>query len=41
MLQGYYQMNVRPGVYFQPTLSFIPNPGQRAGIPGPSRSQRG
>ena len=31
--QAYYQMNVRKGVYFQPTMSFIPNPGERQNIP--------
>lgn len=32
MLQSYYQMNVRSGIYFQPTLTYIPNPGQRPNI---------
>ncbi len=33
MMQAYYQVNVRAGVYFQPTMSYIPNPGQRPDIP--------
>jgi porin len=32
MLQSYYQMQLKEGAYFQPNLSYIPNPGQRPGI---------
>lgn len=28
MLQGYYQLQIREWVYFQPVLSYIPNPGR-------------
>lgn len=34
MLQWYYQMAVRPGAYFQPTVTYIPNPGLRSDVPG-------
>jgi porin len=33
MLQAYYQANIRDGLYFQPTLSYIPTPGARPDIP--------
>lgn len=33
MLQGYYQANVRKGVYFQPTATYVPSPGTRADVP--------
>ena len=34
MMQWYYQMALRPGAYFQPALTYIPNPGARPGVPG-------
>jgi porin len=33
MLQQYYQMFIRDGVFFQTALTEIPNPGQNASIP--------
>ena len=33
MLQSYYQQYLRDGAYFQPVISYIPNPGERPGIP--------
>ena len=33
ILQWYYQMAVRPGAYFQPTVTYIPNPSARPGVP--------
>ena len=33
MLALYYQLELLSGAYFQPALSYIPNPGQRPGIP--------
>jgi porin len=32
MLQGYYQANVYKSIYFQPVLSYIPNPGAQPDI---------
>jgi porin len=32
MLQAYYQMHVVGAVYFQPTVTYVPNPGQRASL---------
>jgi porin len=34
MLQWYYQAAIRPGMYFQPAISYIPNPGIRPDTPG-------
>jgi porin len=34
MMQWYYQAAVRPGAYFQPAITYIPNPGVRPGVPG-------
>jgi len=34
MMQCYYQMNLGKGVFFQPNVSYIPNPGQRPDLPG-------
>jgi len=28
MLQGYYQLQVRDSIYFQPVFSYVPNPGE-------------
>jgi porin len=28
ILQAYYQMHVVDDIYFQPTVSYVPNPGQ-------------
>jgi porin len=33
MLAFYYQMELLSGAYFQPTLTYVPNPGQRPDIP--------
>jgi porin len=33
MLASYYQMNLFTGAFFQPTLTYVPNPGERPGIP--------
>ena len=33
ILQWYYQMNVTHGVFFQPTVTYVPNPGQQPDIP--------
>ncbi len=32
MLQSYYQMFLKEGAYFEPALSYIPNPGERSDI---------
>jgi porin len=32
ILQTYYQVFVREGVFFQPVLTYVPNPGERPGI---------
>jgi carbohydrate-selective porin OprB len=32
ILQGYYQMNLIGGTYFQPVLSYIPAPGAATGL---------
>jgi len=34
MMQWYYQMALRPGMYFQPAITYIPNPGIRPDVPG-------
>jgi porin len=34
MLATYYQMHLVGSTFFQPTLSYIPNPGVRPGTPG-------
>ncbi|MFO0825616.1 MAG: carbohydrate porin [Gemmataceae bacterium] len=34
MLQWYYQASLRPGAYFQPAITYIPNPGIRPDTPG-------
>lgn len=34
ILTWYYQMKVRDGIFVQPNLSYIPDPGQHPGIPG-------
>lgn len=34
MLAGYYQATLWDGAFFQPTLTYIPNPGVREDIPG-------
>lgn len=34
MLQAYYQLILWDGAIFQPTLTYIPNPGVRSDIPG-------
>ena len=39
MLTWYYQMKIRDGIYAQPNLTYIPDPGQHPGIPGPSSSR--
>src|SRR5262249_27102571 len=33
MLAVYYQMHLVGSIYFQPTLSYLPNPGHKPGIP--------
>jgi carbohydrate-selective porin OprB len=33
MIQMYYQMKLRDGLFFQPTLTDIPTPGQRNSLP--------
>jgi porin len=33
ILQAYYQTIVRQGVFVQPVLTYVPNPGERVGIP--------
>ena len=32
MFQTYYQIAIRDGIYLEPALSYIPNPGERPGI---------
>ena len=34
MMQWYYQAALRPGAYFQPAITYIPNPGLRPNLPG-------
>ena len=34
MLAWYYQWKVRDGCFFQPTLTYIPTPGEGTHIPG-------
>lgn len=33
IVQAYYQTFVRPGMFFQPVVTYIPNPGERPGLP--------
>jgi carbohydrate-selective porin OprB len=32
IFQSYYQAFIRPGVFFQPVVTYVPNPGERPGI---------
>jgi porin len=33
ILQAYYQVFVRQGVFVEPVVTYVPNPGERPGIP--------
>jgi porin len=32
IIQSYYQTFVRPGVFFEPLVTFVPNPGERPNL---------
>lgn len=34
LLAAYYQVNLFASVYFQPTLTYVPNPGASRDVPG-------